>query len=95
MNQQFASRADTGQEPGLGNVIHHVAGWPLWRPAADAIDFARAAWLLARLLRRQKVAQFASVNQERSFRFDKGKAALNPSDDGMLMHVQKLRGFRD
>jgi hypothetical protein len=98
MNQQIALGADTGEEPGcrrFGDVIRHVAGWPLWQSTANAIDFTRAARLLARLLCCQKVAQIAPVNEERPFLFDNRESALNPSANGELMHAQKLRGFRD
>ena len=97
MNQQLAGRTDTGNEPGrrrFGDVVHDVEGRSLWRSTANAIDFTRAARLLARLLCCQKVTQITLVNEERSFLFDKREAALNPSAYGELMHAQKLRGAR-
>jgi hypothetical protein len=98
MYQPVASRTDAAKETlrrGFWDVVHHVAGRPFWGAARQTINFTRAEALLARLLRRQKGAQIAPMNQERSFFHDKGKAGRDPSAYGVLMHAQKLRSFRD
>jgi hypothetical protein len=96
INHPLAGRADAGEKPGrrgFGDVIHYITGWPFWRSTANAIDFARAARLLARLLRFEEGAQIAPKNKERPLVFDEGEAALNPSANGVLMHAQELRSF--
>lgn len=51
--------------------------------------------MLLWLARLDEVAQFGPVNQERSLPFNHGQAVVYPSRYGVLVHAQKLGGFRD
>ena len=91
MDQRFASRANAPQQAarrGFRDVVSHVAGRALWRPTAQAIEFARTAGLLVRFACLEERANVLAVDEVRAFIVSHRESSRDPSANRVLVRAQ-------